>query len=46
MELVEDSIYCHWHGCVHEIDSDPYDTGKLECSKEDWSKLWIGADYE
>jgi hypothetical protein len=47
MELSEGSVYCEFHGAVHDRTTDPYDycepIGERECGVSDWRKLWIGA---
>ena len=46
-ELVDDSVWCDIHGCVHDKTHDPYyyeiPPDEAECGPSDWRKLWAGA---
>lgn len=38
-------IWCDFHGCIHERDHDPYDTGTEDCTTH-WRSVYIYGSPE
>lgn len=47
LEVVEGSVWCDVHGCVHDKTTDPYSSGyeisgeEPECNEEYWRTLYM-----
>jgi len=52
MQMIEEEVWCEFHGCIHEKTTDPYQYGyaesgeEPECGPQDWKRVWIGASVE